>query len=49
MKYRNSPRLLKKKVTEKFQALGFQTILLDPKGYRMGSLNETLEKKREHD
>ena len=41
--------VIEKKVTEKFQALGFQTILLDPKGYRMGSLNETLEKKREHD
>jgi len=41
--------VIEKKVTEKYQALGFKTILLDPKGYRMGSLNETLEKKREHD
>lgn len=37
---------IEKTVTEKFQALGFQTIHLDPKGYRMGSLNEALEEKK---
>ena len=32
-------------VKEKFQALGFQSVYLDPKGYRMGSLNEVLKEK----
>jgi len=37
---------IEKTVTEKFKTLGFQTIHLDPKGYRMGSLNEALEEKK---
>jgi pyridinium-3,5-biscarboxylic acid mononucleotide sulfurtransferase len=37
---------IEKTVTEKFKALGFQTTHLDPKGYRMGSLNEALEEKK---
>ena len=32
-------------VKEKFQALGFHSVYLDPKGYRMGSLNEVLKEK----
>ena len=32
-------------VKEKFQELGFQSVYLDPKGYRMGSLNEVLKEK----
>ena len=34
---------IEKTVKEKFQAIGFKTTRLDPKGYRMGSLNEALE------
>lgn len=30
-------------VQEKFKALGFETVVLDPEGYRMGSLNSALE------
>ena len=37
---------IEKIVSKKFQKLGFQSILLDPKGYRMGSLNEALEEKK---
>jgi pyridinium-3,5-biscarboxylic acid mononucleotide sulfurtransferase len=37
---------IEKAVTEKFKALGFHTTHLDPKGYRMGSLNEALEEKK---
>jgi pyridinium-3,5-biscarboxylic acid mononucleotide sulfurtransferase len=32
-------------VQEKFKALGFSTVVLDPEGYRMGSLNAALENK----
>jgi uncharacterized protein len=32
-------------VKEKFQELGFHSVYLDPKGYRMGSLNEALKEK----
>ena len=32
-------------VKEKFQELGFQSVYLDPKGYRMGSLNDVLKEK----
>ncbi len=35
-------------VKEKFQELGFQSVHLDPKGYRMGSLNEALKKKTDY-
>jgi pyridinium-3,5-biscarboxylic acid mononucleotide sulfurtransferase len=34
---------LQKNVQDKFKTLGFSTVILDPKGYRMGSLNEALE------
>jgi pyridinium-3,5-biscarboxylic acid mononucleotide sulfurtransferase len=37
---------VEKIVSKKFQILGFQSILLDPEGYRMGSLNEALEEKK---
>lgn len=30
-------------VRKKFKALGFETVVLDPEGYRMGSLNAALE------
>jgi pyridinium-3,5-biscarboxylic acid mononucleotide sulfurtransferase len=30
-------------VQEKFKSLGFETVILDPEGYRMGSLNAALE------
>jgi len=39
---------IKSKVNEKFIELGFQSIHLDPKGYRMGSLNEALKKKNNY-
>ena len=32
-------------VKEKFQALGFHSVYLDPIGYRMGSLNKVLKEK----
>ena len=35
-------------VKEKFQELGFQSVYLDPKGYRMGSLNEALKEKTDY-
>ena len=34
---------IQKIVQEKFKALGFETVVLDPEGYRMGSLNAALE------
>ncbi|MBT3922753.1 MAG: ATP-dependent sacrificial sulfur transferase LarE [Nitrospina sp.] len=34
---------IQKIVKEKFKALGFETVVLDPEGYRMGSLNAALE------
>tara|TARA_Y100000588_G_scaffold131555_2_gene144204 strand:- start:7589 stop:8410 length:822 start_codon:yes stop_codon:yes gene_type:complete len=39
---------IKNKVNEKFVELGFQSVYLDPKGYRMGSLNETLQEKNNY-
>ena len=39
---------IKSKVNEKFIELGFQSIHLDPKGYRMGSLNEVLKEKNNY-
>jgi pyridinium-3,5-biscarboxylic acid mononucleotide sulfurtransferase len=35
-----------KLVQEKFKTLGFSTVVLDPEGYRMGSLNAALEIKK---
>ena len=37
---------IQKTVQEKFKTLGFATVVLDPEGYRMGSLNATLEIKK---
>jgi PP-loop superfamily ATP-utilizing enzyme len=34
---------LQQLVYEKFKSLGFSTVVLDPKGYRMGSLNAALK------
>jgi len=34
---------IQKTVQEKFKTLGFATVVLDPEGYRMGSLNAALE------
>ncbi|MBT5867522.1 MAG: ATP-dependent sacrificial sulfur transferase LarE [Nitrospinaceae bacterium] len=34
---------IQKTVEEKLKALGFATVILDPEGYRMGSLNAALE------
>lgn len=34
-------------VQEMFKRLGFETVVLDPEGYRMGSLNSALETKKE--
>ena len=35
-------------VKEKFHKLGFKSVHLDPKGYRMGSLNEVLKEKTDY-
>ena len=35
-------------VNEKFHKLGFKSVHLDPKGYRMGSLNEVLKEKTDY-
>jgi len=35
-------------VKEKFKVLGFHSVYLDPKGYRMGSLNEVLKEKTDY-
>jgi uncharacterized protein len=40
---------IENRVKEKFRALGFQTTHLDPKGYRMGSLNEALKEKKDYE
>ncbi len=37
---------IQKMVQEKFKALGFETVILNPEGYRMGSLNTALEIKQ---
>ena len=39
---------IENKVNDKFIELGFQSIYLDPKGYRMGSLNEVLKEKNDY-
>ncbi len=43
--YLNNEKI-QKIVQENFKGLGFSTVTLDPEGYRMGSLNATLEKKQ---
>ena len=39
--YLNNEKI-QKIVQEKFKVLGFLTVVLDPEGYRMGSLNSAL-------
>ena len=40
-RYQND-QSIQKSVQEKFEALGFNDVILDPEGYRMGNLNSAL-------
>jgi uncharacterized protein len=39
---------IQKAVQEKFRSLGFNSVMLDPEGYRMGSLNSALLEHKDH-
>lgn len=43
-----SDESIQESVQEKLKALGFSDVLLDPEGYRMGSLNEILLENKDH-
>ena len=43
-----SDEFMQKSVQEKLTALGFSSVVLDPEGYRMGSLNKALLEHRDH-
>ena len=43
-----SDESIQKSVQEKLTALGFSSVVLDPEGYRMGSLNEALLEHKDH-
>ncbi len=43
-----SDKSIQESVQEKLRALGFSDVLLDPEGYRMGSLNATLLENKDH-
>jgi uncharacterized protein len=43
-----SDEFMQKSVQEKLIALGFSNVVLDPEGYRMGSLNEALLEHKDH-
>ena len=43
-----SDELIQRSVQEKLMALGFSCVVLDPEGYRMGSLNEALLEHKDH-
>ena len=43
-----SDESIQKSVQEKLIALGFSSVVLDPEGYRMGSLNEALLEHKDH-
>ena len=43
-----SDESVQKSVQEKLIALGFSSVVLDPEGYRMGSLNEALLEHKDH-
>ncbi|PIP72275.1 MAG: TIGR00268 family protein [Nitrospinae bacterium CG22_combo_CG10-13_8_21_14_all_47_10] len=46
-RYQND-ETIQKSVQEKLEALGFNNVVLDPEGYRMGSLNEALLEHKDH-
>lgn len=46
-RYQNDASI-QKSVQEKLEALGFNSVVLDPEGYRMGSLNEALLEHKDH-
>ena len=43
-----SDKSMQKSVQEKLIALGFSSVVLDPEGYRMGSLNDALLEHKDH-
>ena len=43
-----SDESIQRSVQKKFLALGFSSVVLDPQGYRMGSLNEALLEHKDH-
>ncbi len=43
-----SDESIQESVQEKLTALGFSSVMLDPEGYRMGSLNEALLEHKDH-
>ena len=43
-----SDESIQRSVQEKFMDLGFSSVVLDPEGYRMGSLNEALLEHKDH-
>ncbi|MBC8286317.1 MAG: ATP-dependent sacrificial sulfur transferase LarE [Nitrospinae bacterium] len=43
-----SDESIQKSVQEKLMGLGFSSVVLDPEGYRMGSLNEALLEHKDH-
>jgi len=43
-----SDESIQRSVQKKFMALGFSCVVLDPEGYRMGSLNEALFEHKDH-
>ena len=46
-RYQND-KSIQKAVQEKFRSLGFDSVMLDPEGYRMGSLNSALLEHKDH-
>lgn len=46
-RYQND-ETVQRSVQKKLQALGFSSVVLDPEGYRMGSLNEALLENKDH-
>ena len=46
-RYQND-KSIQKAVQEKFRSLGFNSVMLDPEGYRMGSLNSALLEHKDH-
>ena len=46
-RYQND-KSIQKAVQEKFRSLGFNSVILDPEGYRMGSLNSALLEHKDH-
>ena len=46
-RYQND-KSIQKAVQEKFRSLGFNSVMLEPEGYRMGSLNSALLEHKDH-